>query len=206
MIGAPSRKAAASGNATRRANRLKEPSGPKQAPQPVLFRPTTFVCCSRLSHQLHGRTTLAMPVKFSDLELAFDFVSSDPFLGDHHAFVCRRTGKIYWQFEASEPDELEDELPDDIEDEEKYLPVPGKRELDLGKPLVLDFAREFLPDDFHEVRHMFSKRHAYRNFRALLLQRRTLERWYEFESKATKQALRDWCEQNSIEIDLTGED
>ena len=73
-------------------------------------------------------------------------------------------------------------------------------ELGLGKPMVLDFAREFLPDDFGEVRHMFSKRHAYRNFRELLLQRRALDRWYEFESKAEKKALRDWCEQNSIEI------
>ena len=141
-----------------------------------------------------------MPVKFSDLELAFDFVSSDPALGEHQAFVCRQTGHIYWQTESSDIADLED-LPDDIEDEEKYLPVPDKRELDLGKPLVLDFAREFLPDDFDEVRYMFGKRHAYRNFRALLLRRKgALDRWYEFEAKATKQALRDWCEQNSIEI------
>jgi Uncharacterised protein family (UPF0158) len=140
-----------------------------------------------------------MPVKFSDLELAFDFVSSDPALGDHRAFVCRQTGKIYWQAEPLDLDDLED-LPDDIEDEEKYLPVPDKRELDLGKPLILDFVREFLPDDFGEVRHMFSKRHAYRNFRKLLLQRRALDRWYEVESKASKKALRDWCEENSIEI------
>jgi hypothetical protein len=34
--------------------------------------------------------------------------------------------------------------------------------LDLGKPLVLDFAREFLPDDYDEVRHIFSRRGAYR--------------------------------------------
>jgi hypothetical protein len=140
-----------------------------------------------------------MPVSFTDLELTFDFVSSDPALGDHRAFICRQTGKIYWQSEALGLDDLE-ELPEDIEDEEKYAPVPDKRELGLGKPLVLDFAREFLPDDFHEVRYMFSKRHAYRNFRALLLCRKALERWYEFESTATKKALREWCEQNSIEI------
>jgi hypothetical protein len=142
------------------------------------------------------RTTV-MPVKFSDLELAFDFVSSDPALGDHEAFVCRQTGKVYWR--AEDIGDLED-VPDDIDDEEKYLPVPDKRELGLGKSMVLDFAREYLPDDFHEVRHIFSKRHAYRNFRTLLLRRRALDRWYEFESKTTKKALQDWCEQNSIEI------
>ena len=140
-----------------------------------------------------------MPVSFSDLELAFDFVSSDAALGYHRAFVCRQTGKIYWQSESLGLDDLE-ELPDDLENEEKYVPVPDKREFGLGKPLALDFAREFLPDDFGEIRHMFGKRHAYRNFRALLLRRRgALDRWYEFEAEATKRALREWCEQNSIE-------
>jgi hypothetical protein len=33
-----------------------------------------------------------------------------------------------------------DELPDDIDDDEKYFQIPHKRELDLGKPLVLVFA------------------------------------------------------------------
>lgn len=42
-------------------------------------------------------------------------------------------------------DGIEDELPDDVEDDEKYISIPDKRELDLGKPMVLDFAHEFLP-------------------------------------------------------------
>ena len=58
---------------------------------------------------------------------------------------------------------------------------PDKRELDLGKPLALDFARECLPDDFDEVRYMFSRKGAYRKFRALLIRRNVLDRWYEFE-------------------------
>ena len=37
----------------------------------------------------------------------------------------------------------DEELPDDIEDK-KHISIPDKRELDLGKPLLLDFAREFL--------------------------------------------------------------
>jgi hypothetical protein len=47
---------------------------------------------------------------------------------------------------------------------------------------------------------MFSKRGAYQKFRALLTQRNALDRWYDFESKATEQALREWCELNSIEV------
>ncbi len=66
--------------------------------------------------------------------------------------------------------------------------------------LVLDFAREFLPKDFDEVRYIFSKRGAYPKFRALLARRKAVDRWHEFESKATERALRDWCELNSIAV------
>src|ERR1700731_2769042 len=136
-----------------------------------------------------------MPVSFSDVQLAFEFVSSGG-MGEHEAYLDRQSGKIYWHSEFGDNDE---ELPDDIDDE-KYISIPGKRELDLGKPLVLDFAREFLPNDFDEVRYMFSKRGAYRKFRGLLIRRNVLERWYDFESKATERALREWCGLNSIEL------
>ena len=105
-----------------------------------------------------------------------------------------------WRSEISDLDELDDELPDDVEDDEKYAAIPDKRELGLGKPMVLDFAREFLPQDFDEVRCIFSKRGAYKKFRALLIRRNVLERWYDFESTATERALREWCEFNSIEV------
>ena len=139
-----------------------------------------------------------MPTSLSDIELSFEFVSSSG-VGMNEAFLCRRTGKIYWRSDSSD-DLNEEEMPDDVEDEEKYIAIPGKRDLDLGKPLVLDFAREFLPNDFDEVRYMFSKRGAYKNFRALVTRRNLLDRWYEFESKATERALREWCELNSIEL------
>jgi hypothetical protein len=114
-------------------------------------------------------------------------------LGENPAFLCRRTGKIYWHSELGDAAELDNELPDDVDDEEKYIAIPGERELDLGKPRALDFARECLPDDFDEVRRLFSGKGAYRKFRALLARRNALDRWYEFESKATERALRDWC-------------
>jgi hypothetical protein len=47
---------------------------------------------------------------------------------------------------------------------------------------------------------MFSKRGAYQKFRALLIRRNALDRWHDFESKATERALREWCEFNSIEV------
>jgi len=139
-----------------------------------------------------------MPVSFQDILFAFECV--DGGAGLHRAILCRRTGKIYFHSEFSDFEEFNDELPEDVEDEEKYIDIPEKRELGLGKPLALDFSREILPDDFDEVRYMFSKRGAYKKFRALLIRRNVLDRWYDFESKATEQALREWCQFNSIEI------
>jgi hypothetical protein len=138
-----------------------------------------------------------MAVSFSDLQLAFEFVSSGG-MGENEAYLDRRSGKIYWHSEFGENDE---ELPDDIDDE-KYISIPDKRELDLGKLLVLEFARDFLPGD-DEVRHIFSRRGAYRRYKELLVRRGALERWYDFSNKSEETALRKWCAENGIETSET---
>ena len=140
-----------------------------------------------------------MPVSFQEILTAFEFAGSTR-LGEHLAILCRQTGKIYLQSEFSDFGEMNDELPDDVEDDEKYLKIPNKRELGLGKPLALEFAHEFLPGDLDEVRYIFSKRKAYSKFRALLIRRNALEQWYEFELKAAEQALREWWAVNSVEV------
>src|SRR5258708_30659140 len=101
-----------------------------------------------------------MPVKFEEILDAFEFVSASG-LGEHQAFLCIQSGKIHCHSDLSdldEPDAPEEELPEDVEDDEKYLEIPDKRELDLGKPLALDFAREVLPGDFGAVQRMFRSR------------------------------------------------
>ena len=92
--------------------------------------------------------------------------------------------------------------PNDIDDE-KYISILDKTELDLGKPLVLDFAREFLPVDYDEVRHIFSRRGAYRRYKDLLGRRGALERWYDFSNKAEEAVLREWCAENGIDFSGT---
>lgn len=88
--------------------------------------------------------------------------------GEHQAFLCKQSGTLYWQSEFT--GDL-DELPDDIDDRDKYVQIPDKRELELGKPLALDFAREFLPDEVGDVQEIFSKRGAYARFKDLLQRR-----------------------------------
>ena len=97
-----------------------------------------------------------MQVSWDDLLTAFQ-LSTFGLPGEHQAFLCKETGNIYWHSEFS--DELDD-LPDDIDDDEKYLPFPDKRELGLGKPLALEFTSEFLPNAVNEVRRIFSRKAA----------------------------------------------
>jgi hypothetical protein len=141
-----------------------------------------------------------MTTSFREILDALEFVSIDRGINGQQAVLCRQTGKIYFRSEFADMDGLNDEMPDDIEDDEKYIAIPDRKELGLGKPLALDFAREFLPDDFEEVRYMFGKRGAYQKFRALLIRRNAVDRWYDFELKATERALRDWCEFNSVAV------
>jgi hypothetical protein len=162
---------------------------------PVLLTSFYSVVVDAIEKTYIGRRT-PMPVSLKDILGAFEFVSAGG-MGEHQAFLCKQSGKIYWHSELS--DDL-DELPDNIDDSEKYVQIPNKRELDLGKPLVLDFARQFLPDDFDEVRQIFSSRGAYARFKDLLTRRGALDQWYDFEAKAEERALRMWCDLNSIEV------
>lgn len=141
-----------------------------------------------------------MPAKFADIRDAFDMANmGGP--ADHKALICRKTGKVYYLYsEYSGQAEFSDELPDDADDEEKYAWAPNKRELDLGKAMVLDFAREVMPADFEEIRGIFGRRGAYQNFKALLARKGARDRWHEYEAKATEEALRNWCSLNDIEL------
>lgn len=141
-----------------------------------------------------------MPVSFKELLDAYELFGTAAPLGTCEIVLCKETGKIYYRSDAEEIATLNEELPDDLDDEEKYITLPDRRELDLGKQLALDFAREVLPDDFDEVRDIFSRRGAYQNFKALLNRRAAREKWYDFEAKATEQALRTWCEDNLIDV------
>jgi Uncharacterised protein family (UPF0158) len=133
-------------------------------------------------------------VKFSDLEDAFEYVSFEG-ITEHAAYVRKDTGEILYGAD----DMNEEEVPDDIDDEEKYLAIPSKRDLGLGRSLVFDFVEQFLPDDLDQVHRYFSRRGAYGNFKDLLAQRHAIEQWHKFENEAAQRALREWCSENSIE-------
>jgi hypothetical protein len=137
-----------------------------------------------------------MAIRLDDLLLSLEFVSSNPGY-ENEAFICKRSGKVYWHSELGDNFE---ELPDDLEEGDKYVRIPHKNDFDLGRPLVFEFVSERLPEEYQEVRRYFSKRGAYARFKDLLVRKGALQECYDFEAKAQEKALREWCEENSIEL------
>jgi hypothetical protein len=105
---------------------------------------------------------------------------------------------VYWRGTAEFG--IDEELPEDIDDPDRYVAVPHKSDLDLGRDLVFRFAKHHLPDAYELVYDFFRKRGAYGRFKDLLIRKGQLEHWNDYEDKATRQALRDWCEENGLDI------
>lgn len=139
------------------------------------------------------------PVKLDDLEEALMFTGAGGGY-DTAAWVCRETGAVLWHSDDSDDSDEFGPLPEDIDDAERYVAVPDKHELGLGKPLALAFTRTHLPACYEQVRAMFSHRGAYARFKDLLERQHSLEAWHQWEAEQTRQALREWCTDNGIPL------
>lgn len=135
-------------------------------------------------------------VRWSELIDAFDVAN---FGGgyENRAFVNLDTGSFHF---ISDTLDLDEEPPEDIDTSDRYLALPHKNDLDLGRELALSFTEQHLPKEFDRVHGYFHKRGAYGRFKELLDDRGVLEDWYAFEKDATERALRQWCKENDIEI------
>ena len=134
-------------------------------------------------------------ITFSDIEDAFLFVSSSPY-GMNSAIFCKDKGQILYRSQMGDIDEIGDEELD----WDNCVEIPHKNDLDLGQALVFEFVETHLPDRYNQVQQIFRRRGAYGRFKDLLEQRGLLETWYEFENESEKQALRQWCQENELEL------
>lgn len=133
-------------------------------------------------------------IDFRKIEEAYEFVSAGELFA-HSALLDAETGEILLQTASGELDEF----PADI-DQNRYLPIPTRSELQLGKRLVLAFVAEHLPDALAEVREMFGRKGAYSRFKELLALNDMFDLWYEYEGKETERALREWCKGMGITL------
>ncbi len=141
-------------------------------------------------------------VRYDDLLLAFEFVSAGLPM-EHNAYISIETGQIFW---ISDVYPTEDEVPDDLETSDRYIAIPHKNELDLGRNLALRFAAQELPERYERAKAFFHSRGVYARFKQLLDSEGVLEKWYTFEAGSVEQALRDWCAENSIQIIEKGDE
>ncbi len=132
-------------------------------------------------------------VSLDDLELAVEWVSSGYGYGAE-AYVCRKTGRVYTT--GHDDAELEEEMPDDIGDPDRYEEVPSWKDLDMSKHLVMRFVREHLPEKEDTVQDIFSKSGAFSRYKEWLVRQGQLEAWYAYEDKAKKEALVHWITDN----------
>jgi hypothetical protein len=133
-------------------------------------------------------------VNYDDLELAFEFISSG-MPTEHRAYIAVETGMIYW---VSESSDLDEEVPDDLGENDRYIELPTKSDLGLGRPLALRFAKEHVPNEYERIWQFFSRRGAYARFKDLLEARGQLDAWYAFEAEHTRRAILDWCAVHEI--------
>jgi hypothetical protein len=136
------------------------------------------------------------PVNLDDLEDALLFVGAGNGF-DTVAWVCRETGAVLWH---SDETDAFGPLPEDIDDADRYVAVPDKHELGLGKPLALEFARTHLPACYEQVCEMFARRGAYARFKDLLERHQSLDAWHGWETEQTLQALHVWCADNGVNL------
>jgi hypothetical protein len=145
----------------------------------------------------HPRGSSAMtpvPIKLSDLMIAFELASSGY---PAAAYLALDTGKTHlvrdWIDEEDPP-------PADLEESDRYLALPERSELGLGRRVALDFMEEVAPDDFALVRQFFSRRGAFARFKGYLAGRGLLDQWSEYEAAAEERALRQWCKANEVPL------
>lgn len=133
---------------------------------------------------------------YDTIEEAFHFVSAAPPY-EHTAVVHRVTGETFYASDMAGYDEI----PEDAEGSDDYLWIPHKNDLDLGKPLVIDFVRGRSPDLIDPVLDIFRRKGAYSRFKYLLDQKDLLEEWYAFEQAKTQEALLRWCEKYGVVLE-----
>ena len=134
-------------------------------------------------------------INFSDIEDAFLYVSSDkPFMNT--ALLNKKTGETFYHSEFSD----EDNFPEDVENED-YIEIPHKNDLNLGRNLVFDFVLKYIPEKFDEVDSFFHRKGAYSNYKYLLEKLNLIDKWHKFEDEKIKTILLEWCRENGIQVE-----
>jgi len=131
---------------------------------------------------------------YLDIEFAFMFASSG-MQYENEAYLDMETGQTHLI-----GDLVDEEIPEDIDLNDRYIRIPHKNELDLGNKLVFRFVETHIPQIYDQVRRFFRSKGAYAKYKDLLSRLEMLDAWHEYEDTATKHALQKWCAENDIDL------
>ena len=134
------------------------------------------------------------PISRDDLHLAVEFVTGGQVHGAA-AYVDRHTGAILWA-----GDGMEEPLPDDIDDEERYLPVPSRKELGLGRNDALAFTEQHAPQLLDRAEAIFNRAGAFQRFKALMDEAGLLPQWYAHQDQRLWEELEAWAEEHGLKL------
>jgi len=135
-------------------------------------------------------------VSLHELADALDFIGSEEY-PDNAVFLCRQSGRLYFQSDDVDGDE---ELPEHLDDSALYLPLPTRRDLDLGAELAFTFAATHLSaHDCERVYQCFDRRGGFAFFKQMLDRQGLLHAWLQFEDDAVRTALAEWCQLKGLQ-------
>ena len=134
-----------------------------------------------------------MEVTYSDFEDAYLYCDTGDY--ENESYLCLKTGKFYFK---SDYDDEAEPLPKDVYENENYIAIPYKADLDIPHPR--DFVYKKMPEHINTINEIFSRRGAYRRFKDWLIRIDRIDNWYKYENQATEKALRDWCKENKINL------
>lgn len=138
-----------------------------------------------------------MKFSFSEIRMAFDFVSSRE-EGDNIAYVAAEEGEIFYY---SEPLGLNEIRGIDIHSATCHS-LPHRESLNLGQELAFDFVDERFPEEYSRVRDVFTDGETSRErFREMLESAGRLREWEEYESARVAEVLGEWCGARGIVFD-----
>ncbi|MCG8344898.1 MAG: hypothetical protein MI685_07020 [Chlorobiales bacterium] len=138
-----------------------------------------------------------MNFRYSEIKMAFDFVSSG-LQGENIAYVSKEDGEIYYYSVTLGLDETRGH---DVHSS-CFIAVPHRNSLDIDRELAFDFVDEHLPEHYTAVRDYFADEEtAESRFRNVLEANGLLEEWNKYREATIEKFLREWCSQRNIELE-----
>lgn len=137
------------------------------------------------------------PISRDDLHLTVEHVTGGQVHGAA-AYVDRQTGATLWA-----GDGMEEPLPDDIDNEERYLPVPSRKELGIGRNDALAFTEEHAPQLLDRAEAIFRRAGAFQSFKVLMHDAGLLPQWYAHQHVRLWEALEEWVGEEGLQLSAT---